>query len=89
MGKFTGILNCKNYYGGQEGIRFNKASKIYDLVKWKNFRSKWYSEKYWQYSKKQANLFIYEKKAYASDRDWNVGRRVKQRTVTLFPWKEN
>lgn len=89
MGKFSGSLNCKNWYAGQESVRFHKAVKMYDIIQWNPLRMKWHKEKYWNFSKKQPNLFIYEKKVYASDRDWNVGRRVKQRTITLFPWKED
>ncbi len=86
MGKFTGTLN-KTWFDGQNYVRFCKAAKLYDMIQWNPIRIKWHKEKYARYSKKQANHFIYEKKVYASDRDWNKGRIVKNRTITLFPWK--
>jgi len=88
MGKFTGTLN-KTWFDGQNYARFPKSAKLYDMMQWNPLRMEWHKEKYWNFSKKQANLFIYEKKVYASDRNWNVGCRVKQRTITLFPWKED
>lgn len=87
MGKFTGTLN-KTWFDGQNYVSFCKAAKIYDMTSWNPIRIKWHKQKYCRYSKNQPNHFIYEKKVYASARDWNKGRKVKNRAITLFPWRK-
>ena len=87
--RFAGSLNYPNYFGGQQDRRHMKAFKIYDnLMQWAPLTSyRVYRDKYWHYTTK-VGVFRCDGKVYKSARDDNAGKRVKQRKISLFPWRK-
>jgi len=84
--RLAGILNHPGYCGGQQLRRYDMYVKIQHLLKYNPVYVAITKHK-WRYTRSVGILYI-DGKVHKNARDDNAGKRVKQRKISLFPWRK-